>query len=75
MAKKKILKPTPEQVRRFEEKSGLKVIDAENIIVQTDEGVMWRPVKNQIELLCAYWDRVEILGVGKIPFVPSFWNP
>lgn len=53
----------------------MKVIDAENIIVQTDDGVMWRPVKNQIELLCAYWDRVEILGVGKIPFVPSFWNP
>ena len=75
MATKKMQKPTPEQVRLFEEKSGLKVIDVENNILQTDDGIMWRPAKNQLELLCASWDGVEILGVGKIPFVPSFWNP
>lgn len=75
MAKKKIQKPTLEQIKAFEEKTGLKVIDVEKTILQTDDGVMWRPLKNQAELLCACWDGVEVLNVGKSPFVPSFWKP
>ena len=75
MAKKKIQKPTPEQVKLFEEKTGLKVIDVEKVILQTNDGIMWRPLQNQSELLCACWDGVEVLNVGKCPFVPSFWKP
>ena len=75
MAKKKIQKPTPEQVKLFEEKTGLKVIDVEKVILQTNDGIMWRPLQNQAELLCACCDAVEVLNVGKRPFVPSFWKP
>lgn len=55
MAKKKIQKPTPEQVKLFEEKTGLKVMDVEKTILQTDDGVMWRPLKNQLgcPVLCS----------------------
>lgn len=75
MAKKKIQKPTPEQVKLFEEKTGLKVMDVEKTILQTDDGVMWRQLKNQLEFLCASWDGVEILNVGESPFVPLSWKP
>ena len=75
IAKKNLQKPTPEQVKLFEEKTGLKVIDVEKTILQTDDGIMWRPFKNQAEFLCACWDGVEILNVGKCPFVPNFWKP
>lgn len=75
MVKKNLQKPTPEQVKLFEEKTGLKVIDVEKTILQTDDGIMWRPFKNQAEFLCACWDGVEILNVGKCPFVPNFWKP
>ena len=75
MGQKKIQKLTPEQVKLFEEKTGLKVIDVEKVILQTNDGIMWRPLQNQAELLCACWDGVEVLNVGKCPFVPSFWKP
>ena len=75
IAKKNLQKPTPEQVKLFEEKTGLKVIDVEKTILQTDDGIMWRPFKNQAEFLCACWDGVEILNVGKCPFVPNFRKP
>lgn len=74
MAKKNLQKPTPEQVKLFEEKTGLKVIDVEKTILQTDDGIMWRPFKNQAEFLCACWDGVEILNVGKCPLSQTFGN-
>lgn len=50
-------------------------MDVEKTILQTDDGVMWRPLKNQLEFLCASWDGVEILNVGESPFVPLSWKP
>lgn len=74
IVKKNLQKPTPEQVKLFEEKTGLKVIDVEKTILQTDDGIMWRPFKNQAEFLCACWDGVEILNVGKCQLSQTFGN-
>ncbi len=67
--------PTPEDVKDFEARTGIKVIDPEKTILQTKDGVIWRPFKNHAEFLCACYDGVKILHIGDFPFAPSFWKP
>ena len=63
-----------ELIERFEKIAGVKVVDAENLIIEY-EGKRWRPIKNRIEILCASFDNVQILMLGKTQWIGENWNP
>lgn len=70
--KNKVL--TPEVIARFEKETGAKVVDAKNLIIEY-EGKRWRPIKNRIEILCASFDNVPVLTLGRITWIDESWNP
>ena len=51
-----------------------KVVDAKNLIIEY-EGKRWRPVKNSVEMLCASFDNVPVLMLGRITWIDESWNP
>ena len=76
MSKKKKRKQqysvSPEEIQLIEKDLGVKFIDFY-------KGIVWKPVKNGIELLCAAWDNVPMLqissGRSACQFVPLEWEP
>ena len=70
--KNKVL--TPEVIARFEKATGVKVVDAENLVIE-HEGKRWRPVKNSVEILCASFDNEPILLLGKTQWIGENWKP
>ena len=71
---KKVKELPPEVIARFEKATGAKVVDAENLIIEY-EGKRWRPVKNNIEMMCASFDNVPVLMLGRITWIDESWNP
>lgn len=57
-------------IENFESNTGAKVINAKEMIIEYD-GEQWRPIKNQVEFLCACFDNVPFLRVGDYPFVSA----
>ena len=71
---KKNNEPTPEEIARFEEVTGTKVIDASIPLIEY-EGKRWRPIRNQAEYMCAAFDNEPILRIGETQWVNEKWKP
>lgn len=75
---KQHLNVSPEEIQRIEESLGVKFVDFSKGIFKSN-GIVWKPVKNGIELLCAAWDNVPMLqissGRSTCQFVPLEWKP
>lgn len=69
---------SPEEIRLIEKDLGVEFIDFYKGIFKS-KGIVWKPVKNGIELLCAAWDNVPMLqissGRSACQFVPLEWEP
>ena len=82
MSKKKKRKQqhsvSPEEIQLIEKDLEVKFIDFYKGIFKFN-GIVWKPVKNGIELLCAAWDNVPMLqisaGRSACQFVPLEWEP
>lgn len=82
MSKKKKRKQqysvSPEEIQLIEKDLGMEFIDFYKGIFKSN-GIVWKPVKNGIELLCAAWDNVPMLqissGRSACQFVPLEWEP
>ena len=82
MSKKKKRKQqysiSPEEIRPIEQELGVEPIDVYKGIFKSN-GIVWKPVKNGIELLCAAWDNVPMLQISSrrsaCHFVPLEWEP
>lgn len=79
MSKKKKRKQqysvSPEEIQLIEKDLGVKFIDFYKGIFKSN-GIVWKPVKNGIELLCAAWDNVPIYKSHQdVPHANSFlWS-
>ena len=75
---KQHLNVSPEEIKRIEESLGDKFVDFSKGILKSN-GIVWKTVKNGIELLCAAWDNVPMLqissGRSTCQFVPLEWEP
>ena len=65
---------TPEEIARFEEVTGTKVIDASIPLIEY-KGKRWRPIKSDAEVMCAMFDHEPILQIGETPWVGENWKP
>ena len=69
MSKKKKRKQqysvSPEEIRLIEKDLGVEFIDFYKGIFKSN-GIVWKPVKNGIELLCAAWDNVPMLQISSL---------
>lgn len=59
---------TKEMIENFENQTGVKVLDAEKMLIEYD-GQKWRPVKNQSEYLCICFDNEPVLIIDELPYV------
>lgn len=75
---KRQLNVSPKDIQRIEEELGVKFIDFHRGIFKF-YGIVWKPVKNGIEYLCASWDNVPMIkisaGRSTCHFVPLEWKP
>ncbi len=80
MSKKRRRTPTasPEQIKRIEKTLGVTFLDFPKGIFLFD-GIVWKPVANSMEYLCAAWDNIPMVrisaGGSTCRFVPLSWNP
>lgn len=69
---------SPKDIQRIEEELGVKFLDFYKGIFKT-HGIIWKPVKNRIEYICASWDNVPMIkisaGRSTCHFVPLDWEP
>ena len=69
---------SPEEIQRIEETLGVKFVDINKCIFKSN-GIVWKPVKNGLENLCASWGNVPMLqissGRSACHFVPLEWEP
>ena len=59
---------TKEMIENFEAQTGVKVLDAEKMLIEYD-GKKWRPIKNLSEHLCICFDNEPVLNIGEYPYV------
>lgn len=76
--RKQRLEVSPEQIQRIEEGLGVKFVDFQRGIFKFKD-IVWKPVKNEAEYLCASWDNVPMIrlsaGRSTCHFVPLGWRP
>ncbi len=77
-SKSKCRNISPKDIQRIEEELGVKFLDFYKGIFKT-HGIVWKPVKNKIEYICASWDDVPMIkisaGRSTCHFVPLDWEP
>ena len=75
MSKKKKRKQqysvSPEEIRLIEKDLGVEFIDFYKGIFKSN-GIVWKPVKNGIELLCAAWVKVTNYNFGRPIIIRRF---
>ena len=64
---------TPEIIALVEKATGVKVIDAENDIIEY-EGKQWKTLRSQSEYLCACFDNEPLLCIGETQWVDVNWK-
>lgn len=66
---------TPEKIHELEQRFGIKFIDFRRGILLYD-GIIWRPVNDELEYLMAIFEYVPVLIIHKeLRFVPFAWQP
>lgn len=66
---------TPEKIHEIEQRLGIQFIDFRRGILLYD-GIIWRPVNDELEHLMAIFEHVPILTIHKeLRFVPFAWQP
>lgn len=66
---------TPEKNHEIEQRLGIQFIDFRRGILLYD-GIIWRPVNDELEYLMAIFEYVPILTIHKeLRFVPFAWQP
>ena len=69
---------SPKDIQRIENELGVKFLDFYKGIFKT-HGIIWKPVRNRIEYICASWDDVPMIkisaGRSTCHFVPLEWEP
>lgn len=66
---------TPKKIHEVEQRFGIKFIDFRRGILLYD-GIIWRPVNDELEYLMAIFEYVPVLIIHKeLRFVPFAWQP
>ena len=75
--KRRTTNASPKQIKQIEDLLGVKFVDFHKGIFLF-EGIVWKPIGNSVEYICAAWDNVPMIrisvGSPTCHFVPLAWR-